>query len=82
MPAGEKQTRLPGSEGWCLYFYTLTIFIYLPCLLVCLSRDRHSFCERTKFFVKDGVVQKKLKTNEQPGSFKEKKTILFKKRMN
>lgn len=42
-------------------------FIYLPCLLVSLSRDRHSVCERTKCFVKDGRT-----------TFKEiKRTIVF-----
>ena len=50
-----EKSRL-GFQDQKVGAYTLTTFIYLPCLLVCLSRDRHSFCERRKFFVKDGVV--------------------------
>ena len=46
------------------------------------SRDGHNFFKRTKFFVKKGFVQKKLKMDERNGSIREmKKLSYFTKRM-
>ena len=49
-----------------------------------MSMDGHRFCEQTKFFVNDGVVQKKtndvLTIDERFGSFREMRKRSFLKK--